>query len=169
MEKDQHYSFQIYLTKDFLKKAHSHPLITEIKGIDSQLYDRMWQNTAEDNSFYFGGKDGIQFTSVEQLQDFNKAFDRLLERKSISNSHKPSLLYFILFLERDFEKQSIERNTQNRLKDYSNFISDLYINGENHIQQMTKRKRIMSKNKILIPWNTFSQRNILSNQWSSTI
>lgn len=138
MQNDQHYSFNIKLSQDFLKKTHAHPIIAEMDF--GGFYDEMWKNIEESVPFNFGGKYTTQFISAEEIKDFSMAFDRLLERKSISEAYKPSLLYFILFLGQDFEKQSIDRNKQNRLKDYANFLSDLFINGIYHFQQMSKKK-----------------------------
>ncbi|WP_423149718.1 hypothetical protein [Rubrolithibacter danxiaensis] len=131
MQENQHYAFQIQLSKEFLIWTHSHRLIDNV-SLDGDSWEDL-------EPFNFAGRFGTQFTSVDQIQNFHKAFNNLLARKSIDYKHKPSLLYFILFFDQDTEQQSIERNNSNRMKDYANFLSDLYIQGINDIKRMSKK------------------------------
>lgn len=136
----QYWSFELTLTKEFLKRTHAHKLLTPIKDADESLHDQMWTNTPDITSFRFGGLYGTQFTTVDQVSEFNAAFNDLLERKNIPKRHKDPLLYLASFAEQDFELQSIERNTINRLKDYADFITDLYSAGSRHFERMTNHK-----------------------------
>lgn len=140
MSTTQHYSFIINLSKNFLKKTHAHPLIAEIKGMDEDFYDLMWESTNDLVEFRFGGTSGTQFTSPNQIKQFITAFNALLVKKTIDQKHRNSLLYLVLFLNDETEKQSMQRNHSNKLKDYADFLTNIFINCMNHLEYMSKKK-----------------------------
>jgi hypothetical protein len=140
MPRQLYRTITLKLSKDFLKKAHSHPLISEIPDINEKQYSKMWRRTKKIVKFNFGGRQGTQFTSKEQMESFKKAFNTLLTEKRIDLKHADSLLYLILFIDKESESQSLANNQYNRLMDYADFVINLFTIGIKHVEDMSKKK-----------------------------
>lgn len=138
----QYYSMVLQLQKSFMMYIHAHRLTAQIKGLamEDSFYHSMWASHNEVIDFRFGGLHGTQFHSVDDVTDFSKAFENLLTRKRIDFKHRNPLLYILAFFFQDIEQQSIQKNNANRLKDYADFLSDLYMNGVYHMDKMDKKK-----------------------------
>jgi hypothetical protein len=135
-------SKRLSLKKEFLMNIHAHELLAQIKGIniDDLGYIEMWKNTPEVSDHRFGGAYGTQFTTVEQYLSFDAAFESVLLKNKIDLAHRNPLLYLISFLGEDYQKQSLERNENNRLIEYTQFILDLQKNCSLHFEAMMKNK-----------------------------
>ena len=133
-QEQQHYCINITLTREFLKWTHTHRLV---EGPNEYL-ERLWNNKPAEQQFSFGGKYGTQFKTLEELQSFNTAFDKLLSDKSINPKHKHPLFYLITFLGNDVEQQSKDNNRHNHLHDYAIFILNLIADSLAHIEAMRK-------------------------------
>jgi hypothetical protein len=130
-------SMQLTLTREFLKWVYTHRLLDG----EGEFQNQAWADKAETEQFSFGGKHGTQFKSLDHILSFNKAFDAILLKHKIDETHKHSLLYLIIFLNLDYEQQSIENNRHNHLHDYSLFILDLIADSVAHIERMRKNER----------------------------
>jgi hypothetical protein len=133
---EQSFSIQLTLTRDFLKWVYTHRLLNG----EGEFQDQAWADKAETEQFSFAGKHGTQFKSMDEILSFNKAFDAILLKHDINDSHKHSLLYLIIFLNFDYEQQSIENNRHNHLHDYSIFILNLIADSVAHIERMRKNE-----------------------------
>lgn len=130
----QHYTIRLALTREFLKWTHTHRLLDG----EGEVQDQLWARKPVTQEFLFGGKYGIQFKTIEQVASFNTAIDAMLVKNKVDSKHKHSLLYLIMFLNQDYEQQSIENNRNNHLHDYSRFILDLIANSLSHFDAMGK-------------------------------
>ena len=128
----QYYSINLALTREFLKWVYTHRLV------DGQEFQHLWDNKPDTEGFRFGGRNGTQFSTLQNIESFNGAFDNLLTKFNIHKEHKHSLLYLIMFLGRDTEQQSIENNWNNHLLDYARFITDLISDSLAHMEAMRK-------------------------------
>jgi hypothetical protein len=142
MPDQQQASKIITLTKAFLMTTHAHPRLAPLKDIDkeNEHYNRMWENSQDENKVLFGGAYGNQFSSIEELKAFDMAFNSIMVKHGIDAKHKDPLLYFISFLGEEFERQSLNNNQANRLLDYTKFILDLHRNCASHFEAMEKNK-----------------------------
>lgn len=136
-EENEATAFYINLKKDFLKWIHSHKLIDNIDR-DSRYFQTMMSNFVEETPFAFGGAYRKQFKNVEDIKSFITAFNSLLNKFKISFSHRASLLYAIVFLGENYEKQSLDINENNRLIEYTRFILDLFQTGKSHFDSIAK-------------------------------
>ncbi|WP_179416145.1 hypothetical protein HDF19_08410 [Mucilaginibacter sp. E4BP6] len=127
---------RLTLTRDFLKWVYSHRLLYGV----GEFQDQLWANKPEVEHFSFGGKPGTQFKSLDDAISFNIAFDAILLKHNINEKHKHSLLYLIIFLNFDYEQQSIENNRHNHLHDFAIFILDLIADSLAHIERMRKNE-----------------------------
>lgn len=129
----QYYSITLTLTREFLKWVHAHRLV------DGPEFQHLWDNKPDTEEFRFGGIGGCQFRTKAELLSFDKAFDNMLEKNGIDSKHREPLLYMILFLGSDTEKQSIENNWNNHLLDYAKFITDLIADSLAHMDAMRRK------------------------------
>ncbi len=136
MDTDQYYSQVYTISKDFLKWIYAHPQSSQ--GLSKDLSDYLWQNKADTQEFVFGGKNGTQFRTEEDITSFNEEFDKILQEYNIGHEHKANLLYCIIFLNQDFEAQSLKNNLHNRLLDYARFILDIVATCQAHYNAMVK-------------------------------
>lgn len=134
MPSQQHYTISLTLSREFLKWVYAHRLI------DGPEFQRLWDNKPDEEEFLFGGRYGTQFSSLQEVESFNDAFDNLLAKFNIDERHKHPLLYIIMFLGADSEQQSIENNWNNHLLDYAKFITDLISDSLAHMDTMRKNK-----------------------------
>ncbi|HWZ35264.1 MAG TPA: hypothetical protein VNW51_03855 [Mucilaginibacter sp.] len=130
----QHYSFKITLDKEFLIWVHSH------KAVDGELghQPEFWKSTQDKDESTFGGKHGIQFSTLDEIQLFNTEFDAILKDHKIDAQHKHPLFYMMSFLNEDYEQQSIKKNLHNELLNYSRFLLNLIADSLSHISSMRK-------------------------------
>lgn len=132
----QYYTINLILTNKFLKWVYTHRLLNG----PGALQDELFAEKPDSEEFLFGGKHRIQFKTLEEITSFNAAFDNILLKHRINECHKHSLLYFIVFLNFDYEQQSIENNRHNHLHDYAIFILDLISDSLAHIERMRKNE-----------------------------
>lgn len=134
------YSIPIKLSKDFMMKVHAHPLLADIKGssVDDPFYISMWAKQPDIVDFSFGGWNGNQFNSSEDIVGFRSAFKNILENNKIDSIHEAPLLYFAAFQYMDLEIQSIVNNEFNYHNDSGQFLLDLYIKGSEEWDKMLK-------------------------------
>ncbi len=137
MEENQPLAFVIKIQRDFLKWIYSHRLVDNIDR-NSAFYQKMMANAPDEEEIPFGGAYGAQFNSADEIRSFILAFNSLLNKHKIPTIHRSPLLYAIIFLGDDYEKQH-EKNIQtNRLIEYTRFILDLYQTGKSHFDSMAK-------------------------------
>ena len=129
----QYHSMTIMLTREFQKWVYAHRLI------DGPEFQNLWDNKPDTEEFRFGGIGGCQFRTKAELLSFDIAFEDMLEKNGIDAKHREPLLYMILFLGADTEKQSIENNWNNHLLDYAKFITDLIADSIAHMEAMRRK------------------------------
>ena len=132
--KPYYYNITLTLTNKFLKWAYTHRLIDG----PGKFQDEAFAKRPDVEQIRFGGKYGTQFTTLDEIESFNVAFDVLLDKFKVDKKHKHPLLYLISFLNQDFEQQSIENNRHNYLHDYAVFILDMIADSLAHIERMRK-------------------------------
>lgn len=133
-------NFNIKLSKSFLMKVHAHPKLAELEGssFDDPFYQSMWNNHPNELDFAFGGWNGNQFNSTEDVTGFISAFKNLLTKHQIDRAHEAPLLYISAFQYIDSEKQSVKNNNINYYNETGLFLLNLYIKGCEHWEKMKK-------------------------------
>ncbi|OKS89242.1 hypothetical protein [Mucilaginibacter polytrichastri] len=139
MSEAQYYSFTLKIPKATIARIHEHRLIDPFKGSNEAFRNSLWKDAPDTVEHQFGGRYGTQFKIVNEVESFLNAFHAVLDNRGIDKMHLDPLLYLILFLHEDFEKQSIENNRFNRLLDYARFIMDFSNNCWSHFEMMEKK------------------------------
>jgi hypothetical protein len=155
-DQQQFYSMNIELNREFLKWVYSHRLV------DGPEFQHLWDNKPDVERFEFGGKGSCQFQSRNELLSFNKAFDDMLEKSGIDAKHREPLLYMILFLGADKEKQNIENNWNNHLLDYARFITDLIADSMAHMDAMRRKSAYQEVYDEYTTETFFAKREIVA-------
>jgi hypothetical protein len=136
---DAQYTFTLQLPKSVITRLHEHRLVDPFINANSEFKGSLWKDASDVIEHQFGGKYGTQFKTVKEVDSFLNAFHAIIDKRSIDRKHLDPLLYLILFLNQDYEQQSIENNRFNRLLDYARFVLDFCANCWSHFEMMEQK------------------------------
>jgi hypothetical protein len=120
-----HYQIKLNLHKSFIESTHNHPILSRRNSNYGDWYSIALKNSPNVLEIPWGGLDGCQFASLEEIEDFLAAFKELLKRKKISHEHQNNLLYFVNVFEDKAEEESLDNNEYNRTLEISRMLIDL--------------------------------------------
>ncbi|WP_345954757.1 hypothetical protein [Mucilaginibacter sp. PAMB04168] len=135
----QYYTFTLQLPKSVIARIHEHRLIDPFINANGEFKGSLWKDAPDVVEHQFGGRYGTQFKTVKEVESFLNAFHAIIDKRNIDRKHLHPLLYLILFLNEDYEQQSIENNRFNRLLDYARFVLDFSVNCWSHFELMESK------------------------------
>lgn len=130
---------KLKLSKRFQTELNTHPKLSHFKPTTEGNPYNLIPNGTDFYEFYFFGRGYNQFKIEGEALNFIAAYNELLRHHQIGLKHHDDLLYLMSYFDIDYERQSIQNNTQNRLNEYADFISDLTINSRSSYDVYTNR------------------------------
>ncbi|MDO3643835.1 hypothetical protein [Mucilaginibacter sp. L3T2-6] len=150
----EYLSIVITLQTSFLKWVHSHKLVDGPESI------QFWKDKPDIQKFNFGGLDGCQFKTPEQVNSFIVAFDKVMERHEIDRKHRYPLWYMLMFMESSYERQSMSNNIHNHLHEYANFLLNVIAYANEQIELFEKNPSYIKLDDTLTGEFFFAKRSL---------
>lgn len=125
MQVNDGFAIKLRIPKEFVLNTHSHEVLSEFSKNHRDFYEVALKNAPLIVESEFGGLPTNHFRSAEDIQDFLRAFNQLLDRKKISRDHLHKLLYFATIFEEKAEEESLKNNAYNSSIELTRFLIDL--------------------------------------------